>query len=133
MAVSVVVFNNTFREMFDTPTMNTTAVAAGVRLYGHRYVLGYEANWYTLVDANTLDCTTQFLVYSDNIEGVVFSLGQVVRENRVLGGVSLALDFVWDSLMEANAFAGGRCAYNGVTSPAGTTLYNASSPNTLVR
>lgn len=132
MAVGVVLFNNTLSEMFDTPTANTTAVSAGVRMFGHRYMGGYETNWHAVIDSNVMSCTSLFYVYSDNIANVSFSLAQTVRGNVIAGGANLSLDFVWDSLMEGNSFSDAYCAYAGATLPAGTTILNASSPGTLV-
>ena len=133
MSVHATIFNNTFREKFDTATANTTAVAAGIRLFGHRYVGGYEPNWFTDVRENVLDCTTLFYVYSDNIDAVAFSYAQAMRRNVVRGGMNLSIDFVWDSVADSNAFLDGYCAYAGKTFGAGSTQYNYTSPGLFVR
>ena len=133
MSMQTVAFNNTFVEFFDTALANTTNVAAGVRLFGHRYMGGYETNWRSDVAENTLTCTTLFWAYSDDIDGVEFSHAQALRRNAVAGGVNLSVDFIWDSLIDGNSFASAACAYaGGVTLPAGVINANESSPGTLV-
>jgi hypothetical protein len=131
-AMQTVVAGNTFREMFTTEYMNTTAVAAGVRLFGHRYVNGYQPNWWTLLSDNVIDCTTQFLIYSDDIDNIVFQYAAVVRRN-VVSGVDLALNWAHDDVIEHNAFDAGFCAYAGATLPAGKILKNTSSTGIVVR
>lgn len=47
-SLHAIMAGNAFDGLFDTADENTTAVAAGVRLFGHRYQGGWEPNWYTL-------------------------------------------------------------------------------------
>jgi hypothetical protein len=131
-AMQTVVAGNTFREMFTTEYMNSTAVAAGLRLFGHRYVNGYQPNWWTLLTDNVIDCTTEFRIYADNIDNIVFQYAAVVRRN-VVTGVSLDLNFAHDDVIEHNAFDAGFCAYAGTTLPAGDVVTNSSSSGIVVR
>lgn len=131
-ALETVIAGNVFREMFTTESMNTTAVAAGLRLFGHRYVGGYQPNWWSLVVGNTIDCTTEFRVYADDIAGVVFSWATVVRDNAVTAA-TLALNFAHDVVVEHNSFAAGFCAYAGAVLPTGGVAANASSSGVVIR
>ncbi len=131
-ALETVIAGNVFHEMFTTDFENTTAVAAGLRLFGHRYVNGYQPNWWSLVVDNTVDCTTEFRVYADNIADIVFSWATVVRRNAVTA-VTLALNFAHDVIVEHNAFADGFCAYAGAVLPSGGVVANASSSGVVIR
>lgn len=42
-SLNAIMAGNTFDGLFDTADENTTAVAAGVRLFGHRYQVGVQA------------------------------------------------------------------------------------------
>ena len=130
-SLHAIMAGNTFAGMFDTSDENTTAVAAGVRLFGHRYQGGWEANWFTLFVDNSVSCATELVAYSDNIDETIFSLGHVFRDNNVSVGVDLELNFVWDVVVDRNSFAAAFCAYAGATLPAGGVKYNNSSPGTV--
>lgn len=134
-AQDTIVAGNTFNELFTTPYMNTTAVAAGVRFFGHRYIGGYQPDWYATIEHNNITCATQFLLYSDNFaeDGTALSLGHIARKNMIAGGVNLAINLVHDAVAEHNVFAAAYCVWAGQTLPAGTTVINATSPGTLVR
>lgn len=86
---------------------------------------------YILVD-NNVSCATELVAYSDNIAGAVFSLGHVFRQNVVVGGVNLALNFAWDTVVDHNIFSSAYCWFWNATLPAGGVLYNGSSPGTVV-
>jgi len=133
-SMDLIVAGNEMREMFDNAWQNVSQVSAGVRLFGHRYVGGYEANWHTLFEANTLACVTQFMVYADNITGVLFSMGHVVRRNVIAGGVNVSVNFLRDGVVEGNLMQPAACAYaGGATLPAGGVIVNASSTGVVVR
>jgi hypothetical protein len=81
---------------------------------------------------NNVTCATELVAYSDDIAGAVFSLGHVFRGNSVAGGVSLALNFAWDTVVDRNTFAAAFCWFANATLPAGGVLFNSSSPGTQV-
>lgn len=131
-SIDLIFAGNTMTEMFTTQWMNTTQVAAGLRLFGHRYQGGYEQNWRSLIEGNVLDCITQFLVYADNIDNVSFALGHVVRRNTVRA-TSLDINFLHDGVIEGNSFEAARCAWAGRDLPAGRVNINATSTGVVVR
>lgn len=132
-AMNTVVAGNVFSEMFSTEWMNTTNVVAGVRIFGHRYINGYQPNYWTLLTDNVLDCASDFRIYQDNIDDVIFQYGAVVRRNIINGGTNLGLNFANDDVIEHNTFGSAYCAYAGSTLPPGGILVNSSSSGILVR
>ena len=132
-SMDLVAAGNEMLGMFDTVWQNISQVSAGVRLYGHRYMGGYEANWHALLQDNDLQCITQVMVYADNITGVLFSMGHVLRRNTI-GGASVFVNFLRDGVLEGNALVPAVCAYaGGATLPAGAVLANGSSTGVVVR
>jgi hypothetical protein len=132
-SMDLIAAGNEMTEMFDNAWQNVSQVSAGVRLFGHRYMGGYEANWHALFEANTLTCITQFLVYADNITDVLFSMGHVVRRNTI-GGANVGVNFLRDGVFEGNVLTPAVCAYaGGATLPAGAVVVNASSTGVVVR
>lgn len=81
---------------------------------------------------NNVSCATELVAYSDDIDGAVFSLGHVFRGNSVSGGVDLALNFAWDTVVDSNSFSGAFCWFPNASLPGGSVLYNSSSPGTVV-
>ena len=130
--IDLVFAGNVMTEMFTTQWMNTTQVAAGLRLFGHRYVFGYEQNWFSLIEGNVLDCITEFLIYADDIANVSFALGHVVRRNTIRA-TNLDVNFLRDGVIEGNAFEPARCAWAGRDLPAGAVRINATSTGVVVR
>jgi hypothetical protein len=132
-SMDLVAAGNEMLGMFDNAWQNVSQVSAGVRLFGHRYIGGYEANWHALLQDNVLQCVTQVMVYADNITGVLFSMGHVVRRNTI-GGANVSVNFLRDGVFEGNALTPAVCAYaGGATLPAGAVVVNASSTGVVVR
>ena len=130
--LDMVFAGNVMREMFTTQWMNTTQVAAGLRLFGHRYQFGYEQNWASLVESNELTCITEFLIYADNIENVSFAMGHTVRRNTVRA-TNLDINYLRDGVVESNAFEPAYCAWAGRDFAAGAIHINATSTGVVVR
>jgi hypothetical protein len=135
-SIDLVLAGNVASELFTGLFMNTTQVAAGIRLFGHRYQGGYEANWGALLDRNNFSCVTDFRLYADepypgDLAGIAFLMGHTVRRNAI-GATNLSINNLHDGVVEHNAFVGAACAL-APARPAGVVNINASSDGVVVR
>lgn len=90
-----------------------------------------EANWASSIVYNILDCISDFRIYADNIDGVLFGMAHVVRRNTI-AATGLQINFLRDGVIEQNSFTDALCAYAGSILPAGSISINQTSTGVVV-